>query len=133
MNKNDPLMVLVKSALEDGGGVDGRQMREIRGIAERERARRVEREGKMRLWRSVAALTAATVVAALIFRAVLKSVDAGGSCDMKSAICLLCAIDGVEDVFESGSDSEALLAWQEVPGMDVLKPAEDRGEECPSI
>ena len=109
----------VKSALEDGVGVNPEEMRRIVAFAEREAKVRMERR---RLWRGAApVLLAATMALAVVFP-VWLSVRSGRSEDaVKDAIELLCEMDGFADADTEGfTTAELLLVWQEAPCLDVL-------------
>ena len=109
----------VKSALEDGVGVNPEELRRIVAFAEREAKVRVTRR---RLWRGAApALLAATVALVVAFQSWL-SVRSGRDEDaVKGAIELLCEMDGFADSDTEGfTTEELLLVWQEAPCLDVL-------------
>ena len=109
----------VKSALEDGVGVNPEEMRRIVAFAEREARMRMARRRFLR--GAAPALLAATVALAVIFPAWL-SVRSGRDEDaVKSAIELLCELDGFADSDTEGfTAAELLLVWQEAPCLDVL-------------
>ena len=109
----------VKSALEDGVGVNSEEMRRIVAFAEREAKMR---RAKRRLWRgSAPALLAATVALAVAFPAWLSMRSGRGEDAVKGAIELLCEMDGLADS-DTGdfTTAELLLAWQEAPCRDLL-------------
>lgn len=109
----------VKSALEDGVGVNTEEMRRIVEFAEREaKIRRTRRW----LWRGGAsALFAATLALVVAFQSWL-SVRSGRDEDaVKGAIELLCEMDGFADSDTEGfTTAELLLVWQEAPCRDLL-------------
>ena len=109
----------VKSALEDGVGVNTEDLCRIVAFAEREAKVRVTRR---RLWRGAApALLAATVALAVAFPAWLSVQSGRGEDAVKGAIELLCEMDGVADSDTEGfTTAELLLAWQEAPCRDLL-------------
>ena len=109
----------VKSALEDGVGVNPEELRRIVAFAEREAKVRVARR---RFWRgALPALLAATVALVVVFQSWLSVRSGRGEDAVKGAIELLCEIDGFAD--SSAGDfttAELLLAWQEAPCRDLL-------------
>ena len=109
----------VKSALEDGVGVNPEELRRIVAFAEREAKMRVARR---RLWRgTVPALLAATVALVVAFRSWLSVRPGRGEDAVKGAIELLCEMDGFADSDTGGfTTAELLQVWQEAPCMDVL-------------
>ena len=109
----------VKSALEDGVGVNPEELRRIVAFAEREAKVRVTRR---RLWRgAVPALIAAVVSLVVVFPAWLSARSGRGEETVKGAIELLCEMDGFADS-DTGNftAAELLLAWQEAPCRDLL-------------
>ena len=109
----------VKSALEDGVGVNTEELCRIVAFAEREAKMR---RAKRRLWRGTApVLLAATVALVVAFQSWL-SVRSGRDEDaVKGAIELLCEMDVFADSDTEGfTTAELLLAWQEAPCLDVL-------------
>ena len=109
----------VKSALEDGVGVNPEEMRRIIAFAEREAK---VRRGRRWLWRGVSsALIAAVVSLAAVFPAWLSARSGRGDETVKGAIELLCEMDGFADSDTGGfTAAELLLAWQEAPCRDLL-------------
>ena len=109
----------VKSALEDGVGVNPEELRRIVAFAEREAKVRVDRR---RLWRGAAsALLAATVALVVAFQSWLSARLGRDEDAVKSAIELLCELDGFADSDTEGfTAAELLLVWQEAPCLDVL-------------
>ena len=109
----------VKSALEDGVGVNPEELRRIVAFAEREAKVRVTRR---RLWRgAVPALLAATVALVVAFQSWLSVRSGLGDDAVKGAIELLCEMDGFADSDTEGfTTAELLLVWQEAPCLDVL-------------
>lgn len=109
----------VKSALEDGVGVNPEELRRIVAFAEREAKVRMARR---RFWRgAAAALLAAGVSLAIVFQSWLSARSGRSEETVKGAIELLCEMDGFADS-DTGdfSAAELLLAWQEAPCQDVL-------------
>lgn len=109
----------VKSALEDGAGVNPEEMRRIIALAEREAKVRRERRW---LWQgAVPALLAATAALAVVFPAWLSARSGRGEETVKGAIELLCEMDGLAESGTGGlTTAELLLAWQEAPCRDLL-------------
>ena len=109
----------VKSALEDGVGVDPEEMRRIIAFAEREAT---VRRGRRWLWRgAVPTLLAAAVALAVVFPAWLSARSGREENAVKGAIELLCEMDGfAESDTGSFTTAELLLAWQEAPCRDLL-------------
>ena len=121
MTEDVELESFVKAALEDGAGVGREALSALTSAAEREAEARRARRSFFRFGAPV--LLAASLTVALAIRVTVFGLRDGefGSSEVKDAIGLLSALDGVEtEIPDDATDGERLLAWQEAPCADLL-------------
>lgn len=117
MNEDEVVNNLVKSGLEEGVALRPEVLRSLEQFAEREaRARR----WNWRLW-PAGFLVAASLALVVLFRGILPaSRPVDDLSEIRNAVGLLCAVDGIEENLSSFPADEMLLAWQDAPCAGLL-------------
>ena len=119
MKDDEELVNQVKSALEADVAVSARVMQTLeRAAAHEVAARRMRRRV---VWGGASALAAASLTAALFFGNVICGGSAAdGLGEVRDAIGLLCAVDGLDEEVTTFPPGEMLLVWQDAPCADLL-------------
>ena len=119
MKDDEELVNQVKAALEADVAVSARTLQALeKAAAHGAVARRMRRRAG---WGGASALAAASLTAALFFGNVFRGDSAAdGLGEVRDAIGLLCAVDGLDEEVTTFPPGEMLLAWQDAPCADLL-------------
>ena len=117
MNEDEEIKGLVKAAMEADAAVGADTLRAIEAYAAQEANARRRRR---RLWLGGASSLAAASVAVVLFFGNVAYRPADGMADVRNAIGLLCAADGIDEDLTAFPAGEMLLAWQDAPCADAL-------------
>lgn len=124
MNEDEIVNNQVKRALEEGFSIHPDVLRSIESVAARE-----VRAKRWRRWRlPEALLVAASLTVILMWRVVSVSNDQNylapslpdDLSEVRDAVNLMCAVDGIDEDIASFPADEMLLAWQDAPCADLL-------------
>lgn len=109
---------LVKGAMESDVMVSEKTLRALETAAAHEAtARRCRRS----TWLKGGLLVAAALTVVLFFGNVFHQGTASdGMAEVREAVGLLCAVDGLDEDLTSFPPGEMLLAWQDAPCVDLL-------------
>ena len=109
---------LVKGAMESDVTVSEKMLRALEAAAAHEAtARRCRRS----TWLKGGLLVAAALTVVLFFGNVFHQGTAlDGMAEVRDAVGLLCAVDGLDEDLTSFPPGEMLLAWQDAPCADLL-------------
>ena len=109
---------LVKGAMEADVAVSEKTLRALEKAAAREVA---SRRNLRSTWLKEGLLVAASLTVVLFFGNVFHQGSASdGMAEVRDAVGLLCAVDGLDEDLTSFPPGEMLLAWQDAPCADLL-------------
>ena len=118
MKDDEELVNQVKGALEADAVVNARTLQALeKAAADAAAARRMRRRAG---WGGASVLAAASLTVALFFGKVFHGNSADGLGEVRDAIGLLCAVDGLDEEVTTFPPGEMLLAWQDAPCADLL-------------
>lgn len=109
---------LVRGALEADVALGEKTLRTLETAAAREAA---ARRSHRTTWLKGGLLVAASLTVVLFFGNVFRwGTASDGMAEVRDAVGLLCAVDGLDEDLTSFPPGEMLLAWQDAPCADLL-------------